>query len=570
MPILAGALFTVATCEAAGLILLRRLQLALDRAETLVFAFVSGSALVSLLVFLLCVTHQARLSVFLAIGVCLCGVGLRMPQSKIERQPLRISFLIYLLTVTAVFLVYLMNAIAPEISPDGSGYHLGNVVRLSENHGFVWDYFSMYSFFPQGMEMLFLLAYSIGGFPAAATVHLAFLCALGILLVCYGRRFEFPHAGIFGAILVFASPLLGIEGVSAYNDVALATCTFAVFYLIQVWDHEKSPNTLLIIGLLVGNCYALKYTGWIVLPFAAVALRGRGLSRLLPAAALVVLPWAVRNWLWVRNPVAPFLNSWFPNPFYSADSELTYLRLLRHVDGFRHWWEVPLDLTIYGAKLPGFLGPVFLLAPLALLALRYPQGRRLLTAAAVFSLPALLNPGARFLLSAIPFLALAMGLAVQNSPGTIPALAAFHCLLSFPAIMPVYCADWAWRIRTIPVRVALGLDPEGPFLQRFIPDYWLKAVIQENVPNNKKIFSFSTRPEAYLGRRVIVGYESAPGERASRLVLAKRPAELASLDIGFLLLNDSDPDTAEIRNNSRLYNLTLIEKRNETALYRID
>ena len=86
-----------------------------------------------------------------------------------------------------------MNALAPEISPDGSGYHLGNVARMWRNHGFVWDYHSMYSYFSQGIEMLFLVAFSFGRHSSAALVHFAFLCTLPLLMVCWGRRFGYAE-----------------------------------------------------------------------------------------------------------------------------------------------------------------------------------------------------------------------------------------------------------------------------------------------------------------------------------------------------------------------------------------
>jgi hypothetical protein len=444
------------------------------------------------------------------------------------------------------------------------------VTRIWQNHGFVWDYHSMFSYFPQGLEMLFLIAYSIGGLPAAAVVHLAFLCALALLIFSYGRRFGFPHAGIFAAILVFASPVVGLNGVSAYNDVALATCLFTVFYLLQVWREQNTPNLLLIIGLLAGFGYAIKYTGWIALPFAIGALRGRGLSRILPSAAVTALPWALRNWMWVGNPFAPLLNAWFPNPFYSAELEAACLRSLREIEGIAHWWQVPLDMTLYGAKLPGFLGPVFLLSPFALLALRNREGRRLLVAAAIFSTPVILNPAARFLIPGLPFLALAMGLALQNSPGVLPALAVFHVLLAFPATMPLYCADWAWRIRSVPVRVALGLDPEAPYIQRNVPDFWLKEVIDKNVPEQQTIFSFATRPEAYLDRRILVGFESSLGDRARQAVWENRPADLKAMGMEFMLLNDTDFRASDIERNLNSSQVTLIEKRNGTSLYRLD
>ena len=101
------------------------------------------------------------------------------------------------------FILYFFNALAPEISPDGSGYHLANdVPRFWRQHGFVWDYHSIYAYFPQGMEMLFLVAFVFGHFSAAALVHLAFLLSLPLLIACYGRRYGFPRAGLFATILV--------------------------------------------------------------------------------------------------------------------------------------------------------------------------------------------------------------------------------------------------------------------------------------------------------------------------------------------------------------------------------
>ena len=154
------------------------------------------------------------------------------------------------------------------MSPDGTGYHLGNVVRMWRSHGFDWDYHSMYSYFSQGTEMLFLMAFSFGRHAAAALVHFTYLCTLPLLMVCWGRRFGFAKAGIFAAILIFASPVIGKDGISAYNDLAVATLIFAVFYLLQVWDELRSSNLLILIGLLSGAAYAVKYTAFLSLPFA--------------------------------------------------------------------------------------------------------------------------------------------------------------------------------------------------------------------------------------------------------------------------------------------------------------
>jgi hypothetical protein len=534
----------VAVCLAAGLLLIRALRLQFDRMEQVLFGFVAGAACVSTVLCGLCAAHLVGRGTILGLGLAVIAAGLRwMPLSAVCRKALPKSKWLYFAVIGSLFLLYFFTALAPEVSPDGSGYHLGNVRRIAESGGFVWDYHSIYSAFPQGLEMLFLVAYLFGGMPAAAMVHLAFLCALAGLLVAYGRRFGFPHAGLFAAVLVFGSPVVGLVGSSAYNDVALATCIYAVFYSCEANSEDSSGRLLILISLLAGYCLAIKYTGGLALPYAMWRTR-----RLLPSSAVVFGPWILRNWLWIGNPAAPFLNKWFPNWLYTADLEAAYLSDIRHVEGFRHWWEVPFDLTIYGGRLPGFLGPVFLLSPLALLALRYETGRKLLLACVIFAVPCALNPGGRFLIPALPFLALAMAIAMQNSPGTLPLLAVFHGALALPRAMPLYCADYAWRLREMPVRVA-----EEPYIRRNVPGYALKEMIETNVPKGQKVFSLATLPEAYIDREIVVGYESADG------MAIARGADPERYGIRFLLLPK----------NLKNRNLTAVAERDGTILYRL-
>ena len=127
-------------------------------------------------------------------------------------------------------------------------------------------------------------------------------------------------------------------------------------------------------------------------------------------AAVMILPWMIKNWLWVQNPVSPFFNEIFHNPYVTTSFE----------NGFRHdlatydlasRWMIPWAVTTSG-KLAGVLGPVFLLAPIALLSLRRREGRQLLLAAGVFGATYAGNIGARFLIAPLPFVALAMMLAL--------------------------------------------------------------------------------------------------------------------------------------------------------------
>src|SRR5215467_10739039 len=220
--ILFGAGFTIAVSVALGSLLLGWLRVRLHRTEAALIEFIAGSALLSLSVTLLCLAHQARKGAILVGGtaaiIAAIRQALRAPGSRRTLPAIRLDWLVLFFVVFSAFgIYYFFNAMAPEVSPDGSGYHLGNVARTLRHHGFDWNFHSMYAYLSQGAEMLFLVAFAFGRHSAAALVHFAFLCTLPLLMVCYGRRFGFPKAALFAALLVFASPVVAKDGVSAYN-----------------------------------------------------------------------------------------------------------------------------------------------------------------------------------------------------------------------------------------------------------------------------------------------------------------------------------------------------------------
>ncbi|MCL5745000.1 MAG: hypothetical protein M1541_13920 [Acidobacteria bacterium] len=143
---------------------------------------------------------------------------------------------------------------------------------------------------------------------------------------------------------------------------------------------------------------------------------------------------------------------------------------------------VPAAMSLAGAGLTmlqwsgpapgGMPGPVFLLAPLGLVALRWSAGRQAVAAAL-----ALVWAG---WMPAMPFLALAMGLAVNNSRYVTPLLVAGHALLSWPDVVGLYTSPDTWRIRRVSLRAALRLrEQELPPAAR----------LAQNTPPDARIYS---------------------------------------------------------------------------------
>jgi 4-amino-4-deoxy-L-arabinose transferase-like glycosyltransferase len=521
--ILFGALFTVAVCLACGGLLLR------DAAVDIGVRFVVGAAVLSLVVFAIAAVGVVYPAVFLVMGAAvLCFARRDIFRSRDRKGavgPRSLTLAALSLLFAVWFAIYFVHAMAPEVSPDGSAYHLALVARYLREHGFHRITTNLYASLSQGIEMLFLFAFAFGRHSAAALVHFAFLLALVWQMFVYARREGFPLAGGCAAFLVFASPVVGIDGASAYNDVAVAAIAFTIFNLLQIWEGNRETRLLIAIGMLAGFAYATKYTAVLAVPYAAgyVAWKSRRWRDVLivgGCAMLLILPWMIKNWIWVENPTAPFFNQWFPNPYVSTSFEAEYKDYLTHYE-LTSLRQIPMQVTTYGA-LSGLLGPVFLLAPIALLAALRKEGRQLLLAALVFGVTYFSNIGARFLIPPLPFIALAMTLPFARVFARFPAvpfaLVAVHAVLSWPSIVPKYGRQDAWRLRGMPWREALRIRPEASWLERWIPDYGAVRLIEMATPPGSTIFSTQPLPEAYTSRRILVEYYSTENQVSGRML----------------------------------------------------
>jgi hypothetical protein len=512
-----GAAFTVAVCKAAGRLLIARLRLTFDRGEQWLFSFLLGGVLVSNLAFLLCAARLAHKGVFLAAGLIILAAAMRQAKAPAPPSISPSPFWTWLLAigVGAYGVLYFFNALAPEISPDGSTYHLGLVARYLREHGFHRITTNMYANLSQGIEMLFLFAFSQGRHSAAALVHFAWLLALAAAIVLYARRIGCFAAGVCAALFVFASPVVGIDGSSAYVDVAVAAVVFAVFYLVEIWDRERSPGLLIAIGLMAGFAYAVKYTAALAIPYAAglVAWKSGFKNALIIClcALAVMLPWMAKNWIWVENPFSPFLNAVFPNPYIQAGFEKEYAYYLRHDEAVKSLRDLPWEATVSG-RISGFAGPLFLLAPVGLLALTRPEGRRLWLAAVAFGATWFLNIAARFVIPALPFIALAMALVFIRWKPLAVAIVVAHAVISWPAMAPLYPNRYAWRLTGIPLRAALRIEPEDTFLDSNLTNYRMARLIERTLPERATVFGFSPVAEAYTRRNVLVSYLSASNQ----------------------------------------------------------
>lgn len=190
----------------------------------------------------------------------------------------------------------------------------------------------------------------------------------------------------------------------------------------------------------------------------------------------------------------------------------------------------PLERTVLGAPGQGLLGPVFLLAPLGLLAARKPIGRRALAAVLM---TAWFAWGVR-LEMALPlmvFVSLTMGIALMDSPGMIPLLLAAHAVLSLPWITGIYSAPSTWRLRGWPVRAALHQVNEDIYLtEHMFPAIAWARDIDDVTAKKDLVFSLVEPARAYCSARVVVARESVGGRALYEMLQTPLRADTQAIE----------------------------------------
>jgi len=477
--IVAPALFTLASAWGLGRWLWRR------RPPSETLAVASGAVVLSLLVYLTLLAGVTGRRSFAVIGMLCCSglAGIRRPRLAIPHWTgwLMAAFGAY----------YAVHALAPEIQPDGVTYHLGLVKEWLSLRRFP-SRIGFYELLPQGLEMLFGFAFAFGRHSAAKLAHFGFLVLTVPLILATGRRFQLAAGP--AALLYFASPVVAITGTSAYSDAAFVFFAAAAFLLLVIWKDEPRTELLFHAGLASGFCYAIKIPGLVVLPFAVGWLlwrkEWRGSAWFLAGSLMSILPWMLRA-LWLTgNPFAPLLNNVFPNDYFHYGPEKYLSEYLRSYGGIT-WARIPWELLGRGGTLQGLIGPAFLLAPLALLSLRRAAGRWLLAAALVVSLPWWLNHGTRFLMPAIPFVALAI-----PAPVAAP-MAVAHAVLSLPPVLDRYTPPASWRLKGFPWRAAFRLEPEEDYLRKNLWEYRLAEMVSRHVKPGDTVLDLFAIPSAY-------------------------------------------------------------------------
>ncbi|MBI5762337.1 MAG: glycosyltransferase family 39 protein [Planctomycetes bacterium] len=249
----------------------------------------------------------------------------------------------WLLVVVASFvaLALLAASLPPGVlwPTEGNGYdvleyHLGALRDFQDAGRIAYLPHNIYSNFPFGVEMLYLLGMILRGDPLRAAFTAQMLHAiLGILAgvatwcaaraaLCDAEPARRNSAHIAGIVAV-SCPIVMYVGALAYVENGLilftALALWAIFEAMRR-DQQRPMRWFAMAGAMAGFAFGCKYiaAAQVVIPLAlAVAWVGRriGATRSLAAfglaAAVTMSPWLIRNAVNTGNPVFPLARTAF-------------------------------------------------------------------------------------------------------------------------------------------------------------------------------------------------------------------------------------------------------------------
>jgi hypothetical protein len=418
----------------------------------------------------------------------------------------------------------LLGAALPVTALDELVYHL-EVPRQVLDVGYLPVFTdNVYAYFPLGSQMLFMLGLGLVGETAARLFHA--LHGILILAAIYGyARTMLDRSGAVTAAVLFATvPWVMVIGSWAYIDLNFTLYAFlalvATLRYVEVRDagEQQALPWAVLAGLMAGGAWTVKYTGLqLVLLLALVvlvaALRSGtrrlpwGLAALGAVAAVMFAPYLVRTWSITGWPLFPLqagpfeltgrvnwsveqaelLMTWLLQ--YGAGSERTLLERL--MASIRVYTSAQPNYTAYD----GIIGPVFLLAPLALLARRRaPQIPLLFVFAVGFTLYwSLTTTQVRFLLPVLPVMAVlvAIGLSDRHRVLARGAVALFVSISLFEA--------WDAVVGVAsPGRYWAGSESRVEYVERRIPTYSIYAAANATLGPGDRLYLINMRAWGYL------------------------------------------------------------------------
>ncbi len=433
---------------------------------------------------------------------------------KIFRERHTITQWFLILAVTAAVVVTLIPATAPPTGMDSLTYHL-NLPKEFLKEGKIYQVpFDVNALWPLNIEMLFMFGLMIKN----AILAKMFNYVMGVLtILCIyliSRKFASKTFSLAAAALYYLMPVVISQSGYAYVDVGIAFFTSLLVLLVCEWMDDGKLNTVVLMGVFGGILLGAKFTNAIILATVAMMMllwvffgKKPLLSTVKPlflfcaVVALVSCHWYVRSYVFMGNPVFPFLNSLF------GIESLREFKSSAASVGFKEFFITPFNLVLkpqlYGG-VANQLGPALIaFFPLVILGLWKNPRAKVFFLGFVFYYIAwfFLKQNARFLLPAMVLfypVAAAGHEAVfgkNRISGIIISVILGTIIFMFVSTAVYYARPSA--------ALFFGGELSEEYLEKLEPTYGISRIVEETVPEDETVLVAGEIKRFYFNRKTI-------------------------------------------------------------------
>jgi hypothetical protein len=212
-------------------------------------------------------------------------------------------------------------------------HEAGRITRLDHN---------VFSYFPQGVEMHYLLAMHLRGgawegMYLAQLMHVAFVALSVIAVYAAARSFAEKGPAMIAALAAASTPWMALLGPIAYNEGGLLLYgTLAIAWAMQAQRNDFERKHVALASVMAGFACGAKLTAGPVLLIGiplAWLIASRSFKRVAVASALLILialamfsPWMMRTAAWAGNPVFPEAQNVLGRGRFTADQSQRWAR----------------------------------------------------------------------------------------------------------------------------------------------------------------------------------------------------------------------------------------------------
>jgi len=445
------------------------------------------------------------------------------------------------MTIFGFMIAEILLNLTPPISRDAIIHHLA-IPRLWLIHGGFYEIpWADFSYYPMNIDLLYLISLYFNNDIVPKFIHFAFGFGTGLLIYCYLKNRLSKNWGLLGFLVFFSTPAVARLSTTAYIDLGMVFFATASVLAFVRWrdDNYIDAKWLILSAVCMGLAAGSKYNAliaWLFLNLMIVFYYSRDTKKELPAlgygvtffaiALVVVSPWFIKNDIQPGNPIYPLFDQ-----FYSflpqagekgasiaqiAESRWTsnifQRREIVFGESFLETLFIPIRMFFQGKDgstqyFDGVLSPILIIMlPFAFLNRELNRDKVFFLLFLVFFLFMayfLTAIRIRYTLPVVPFLAIMSVIGIKNiaewtgkkssqvrRAGLIVISTVIVILISFNVL---YLRDCFNAVQ--PVRYILNQETKDEFLSRNVGSYPAMQYINENLPDDVRVFMM------FLGRR---------------------------------------------------------------------